>query len=166
MNIRFIIGTLIVLLGISILFDLNLFRIIFPLILIWIGVQVITGKDTSNSTEQIEVQEHRMKRVLVFSSINQKVNSDNFQGGEIIAVFGGGEVDFSQVKTKEKNIKLELVAVCGGLEIIIPDNWIVISEGVGILGGFDNKANGSQAKKTVEVTIKGVAVLGGVQVRN
>ncbi|HRN70895.1 MAG TPA: hypothetical protein PLS49_06985 [Candidatus Woesebacteria bacterium] len=166
MNIRFIIGTLIVLLGISILFDLNLFRLLLPLILIWVGVQVIMGKDNGNPNEQIEVQEHHIKRIVVFSSINQKVVGDNFQGGEVITVFGGGEVDFSQVKTKEKEIKIDLVAICGGLEITVPDHWIINSEGVGVLGGFDNKANGSQVKKTVEVTIKGVAILGGVQIRN
>ncbi len=166
MNIRFILGALIVLLGISILFDLNLFRLLLPLILIWIGVQVIMGKDNGTKSEQLEVQENYIKRVLVFSSINQKITSENFKGGEIITVFGEGEVDFTHIKTKEKNLRIELVAVGGGLEITIPENWSVVSEGIGILGGFDNKANATQTKKTVEVLIKGVAVLGGVVVRN
>ncbi len=166
MNIRFIIGALIVLLGISILFDLNLFRLLLPIILIWIGVQVIMGKDTGTPETQLEVQEHKITRVLVFSSINQKIMSDNFQGGEIVAVFGSGDIDLSHVKTKEKNLRIELVAIGGAIEITIPENWSITSEGIGILGGFDNKATANQTKKTVEVLIKGVSVLGGVVIKH
>ncbi len=167
MNTRLIIGALIVIIGISILLDLNLFEFLIPLLIIWIGVQIIMGKDgTSNSSKLTEAQEDSIKRVLVFSGLNQAVQSDNFKGGEIVAVFGSVELDLSQVKTKEKNLKLELVSVFGSVEIKVPENWTVNSEGVGILGSFDNKANGGQTKKTVTADIKGISVLGSVEVRN
>ena len=166
-NTRLIIGAFIILIGISILFDLNLFKIIFPLLLIWIGVQVILGKDGGgNAYVRSDVQEDSIKRVLIFSGINQKISSSNFKGGEIVTVFGGGDIDLSEAKTKEKNIKLELVAVLGGLRIQVPQNWAIQSEGIGILGGFENRTNGKDIKKTVEVSIKGVAVLGGVEISN
>lgn len=165
MNARFVVGILIIILGISILFDLNLFKLILPLFLIWIGIQIISGKDMSHH-EMKEASEDKIKRVLMFSGINQKIMTENFQGGEIVTVLGGGQIDLSEVKTKEKQITLELVAIMGGLEITIPKNWKVISEGVGILGGFDNQVKASEGKKTTDIYIKGVAVLGGVVIKN
>lgn len=167
MNTRFIIGLIIILIGVSILFDFNLFRFIIPALLIWIGVQIITGKDGNESQkEQVEAHEDKMKRVLVFSEMNQVILSDNFRGGEIVTVFGNADIDLSQVKSKEKNLKLELTAVFGSIDIRVPEQWIVKSEGVGILGNFENKANGGNTKKSVEVELKGVAVLGEVKVKN
>ena len=166
MNTRLILGAFIVIIGISILLDLNLFRFIIPIILIWIGIQIIIGKNSA-STEQIQTnaQEDKIKRMLVFSTMNQVINSDNFQGGEIVTVFGSGEVDLTKVKTKEKNIKLELTAIFGAIQLRLPEQWAVRSKGIGILGTFDNNTNG-QTKKTLEVDMKGVAVLGEVKITN
>lgn len=166
MNTRLIIGAFIVLIGISILFDLNLFRFIIPFILIWIGVQIITGKDGNSEYSQTEVQEDRLKRVLIFSSMNQLVESDTFQGGEIITIFGKAEADLTTVKTKEKHIAIDLTAVFGSIDLRVPENWNIHSEGVGVLGSFNNNSNGGQVKKTVDVKIKGVAILGEVKVSN
>lgn len=167
MNTRLIIGALIVLIGISILLDLNLFHFLLPLLLIWIGIQIILGKDgVDNSYKKTETQEDSVRRVLIFSGINQTIISDNFKGGEVITVFGTGEIDLTKVKTKEDDIRIELVTVIGKIHILVPTNWAVSSEGVGVLGTFDNKANGSKSKKSVHVTVKGVSVLGNVVISN
>lgn len=162
---RFIIGAIIILIGINILFDINMFRLLFPVLLIWIGARIIWGKDSTSFTTESEAREDRIKRVLIFSGVKQKIQSDDFEGGEIVTIFGGAEIDLSGVKTKKKRIQLDLVAILGGMKITLPPNWSVRSEGVGILGGFNNQA-GKDTKKTVEVDLKGVAILGGVDVVN
>ena len=40
-----------------------------------------------------------------------------------VVIFGGGDLDLSQVKTSEASIDLELVAVFGGARLIVPKNW-------------------------------------------
>ena len=162
---RLIIGSIIILIGINILFDIDIFRILFPLLLIWLGARIIWGKDNSSFTTQSESREDKLKRILIFSGVQQKVQSDNFEGGEIVTIFGGAEIDLSNAKTKQKQIQLDLVAILGGIKITLPPTWSVCSEGVGILGGFNNQA-GKDSKKTVEVNLKGVAILGGVDIVN
>jgi len=83
----------------------------------------------------------------------------------LVVVFGGGELDLSQVKTKQKQVTIEVVAIFGGLKIIIPPSWQVKSEGVGILGGFNNQAQLKGSKKTTAI-IEGVAIFGGVDISN
>jgi predicted membrane protein len=163
---RIIIGVLIILIGLNFLFNLNLVRIIIAGFIIWLGLRVIMGSERRfDYSEQTEAEEDKVDRVLVFSGINKKFISSNFQGTNIVAVFGGGEIDLSDVKTKEKEVILEFTAVFGGLKVILPKSWAVKSEGVGIIGGFDNKTKLS-GKKTVDVKLKGAAILGGVEIVN
>jgi hypothetical protein len=56
------------------------------------------------------------------------------------------------------------VAVFGGLKVRIPKNWKVKSEAVGIIGGFDNRTRNEKAD--IVVHVKGVAMMGGVEITN
>lgn len=163
---RILLGLVIILLGISMLFGVNLLRYVFPLLLIWIGFYIISGKQglpTFSSQEKSE--EDQLNRVLIFSRINQRVLSDNFKKAEVVAIFGGGEIDLSQVKTKQEQVNLELVTVFGNLEIILPPEWQTQADGVGILGNFSSQAAAEKPIKT-KAKIEGVAVFGRVLIKN
>jgi hypothetical protein len=164
-NSRIFLGAIIIIFGVSILFNIDIIRILFPLLLIWLGIRIIGGKTSSPFLTKSESHEGKIKHVAIFSEMNQKVQHDNLEEGEIIAILGGGNIDLSAVKTKNKRVKLDLVAILGGIKVTLPPNWSVRSEGVGILGGFNNNA-GTDVKKTVEVEVKGVAILGGVYIVN
>jgi predicted membrane protein len=165
MMFRFLFGAFIILLGLGFLFDVNLLRFLIPLFLIIIGIRIITGNNRNwDMSKRSESKDDSFKRVAIFSPINERVSSDNFQRAEAVAVFGGGEIDLSQAKTKAKQVNLELVAVFGGLKVIVPKNWKVSSEGIGIIGGFSNNTKGDGA--VVNVKLEGVAIFGGVEVVN
>lgn len=163
MTARYIVGAFIILIGLGFLFNFDVFRFIFPVIIILIGIAILTGRHRSWDYSHVNsISEDNLKRVLVFSGINAKVESTNFSKGELVAVFGGGDLDLSAVKTKAKEVELDLVAVFGGLRVRIPAEWKVTSEGVGILGGFSVETGKSSGN--VLVHLKGAAILGGVEV--
>jgi hypothetical protein len=167
MNGRLIVGFIIILVGIGLLLDLNIIQIIIPLFIIIIGIRIVMGRNDKWGWEeggQTVVNEDNLKRVLVFSGTNQKIKSDDFKRAEIVTVFGGADIDLSEVKVKTENITLDFVAVFGGIKVKVPPNWDITSQGVGILGGFDNKTTPSSEK--VKVTLKGTAILGGVEIGN
>jgi predicted membrane protein len=164
MNSRIIFGTIVILVGVGFLFDFNILRFLIPVFLIFIGLQILTGRSQPWNPSETTSREDVLERVAVFSGIKQRVTSENFKKAEIVAVFGSGEIDFSETKSKSKTIELDLVAVFGGVKVRIPQNWYVSSEGVGILGGFsDNTAAGG---KDVKCLVKGVALFGGVEIVN
>jgi predicted membrane protein len=166
MNIRILIGLIIIFLGLSILFnfDFPIFKILLALLFIFIGWKVVTNKtaDMPMVGQSSTAREDLLKRVMIFSGINTKIQSDNFSGGEVVAIFGGGDIDLSEVKVKGDSLELNLVAIFGGLKITVPDDWNVKTEGVGVLGGFENKAD--TKKSSVTAVIKGVAIFGGVEI--
>ena len=51
------------------------------------------------------------------------------------------------------------------MKLIVPPSWQVQSEGVGILGAFNNQAQLKGVKKTTAL-VEGVAIFGGVDISN
>jgi len=161
-------GIILVLIGISILFSFPFFNIIFALILVWIGINTLTGKrrwGNFGNENEVTSSEKYLSRVFIFSGMRAKLTSKDFEGMDLTAIFSAAEVDASVVSTKSKELDIELVAIFGGVKVKFPKNWSVKSEGVGILGGFDNNTK-APAKPTVTVHLKGTAILGGVEVLN
>jgi predicted membrane protein len=163
---RLILGIVIILIGLSFLFDINILRYLIPLVIIYFGLRILMGKGSETGFDtKTQTQEDKIERVLVFSGLNSKYTSSNFKGGSIVAIFAGGELDLSEVTTQEKEIKMDLVAIFGGVKVRVPRNWQINSEGVGILGGFNNNT-GREGEAVTTLKVEGVAIFGGVEVVN
>lgn len=81
------------------------------------------------------------------------------------AVFGSVELDLTRATFEQVECEIVAVAVMGGVEITVPDGLAVQVEGVGIFGGFDQKAEGPGEPGAPMLRIKGVAFFGGVEVK-
>lgn len=80
MMFRIIFGAFIILLGLGFLFDINFLRFLIPIALILIGIRIISGNNRSwDPSKKSESSENNFSRVAIFSPLNEKVNSDNFQ---------------------------------------------------------------------------------------
>ena len=108
-----------------------------------------------------------LESVNVFAGSHQNIYSKNFKGGEVIAVFGGCDLNLTQTDF-EGSIVIEVVAVFGGVKIIVPPAWEVKSELTAVFGGVDDKRalgpSNDHLKKIL--IINGLALFGGVEIRN
>jgi hypothetical protein len=81
------------------------------------------------------------------------------------AMFGGVELDLREVTFAQAESEIVAVAVMGGVEITVPEGLTVQVDGVGIFGGFDQKAQGPGQPGAPVLRIKGAAFFGGVEVK-
>ena len=81
------------------------------------------------------------------------------------AMFGGVELDLREVTFSQAECEIVAVAVMGGVEITVPDGLTVHVDGVGIFGGFDQKAEGPGQPGAPVLRVKGAAFFGGVEVK-
>jgi predicted membrane protein len=152
-----------------------------PIILITLGVAFLArnmgigGEDgvISNSgaggSDSEPINLPRIHPVAVFGGVKRRVEAQEFEGGEIEAVFGGVELDFRRSKMKGESASVEVNAVFGGVQMRVPENWAVEFRGVAVFGGFEDQTitpRPTEGGPVQKLIITGNAVFGGVSVEN
>ncbi len=110
-----------------------------------------------------------LDEVAVFSGGKRVLNSENFRGGQIVAIFGGVQLDLRKANMAEDSAILEIHSIFGGAEIQIPEHWSAQVRGVGIFGGFGDTTRQpdlSQTPGAKRLIVQGAAIFGGVDVKN
>ena len=149
------------------------FDLIWPLIIIAFGLSMLVRafdrKRSLGQTAAAASSEPILNIVAIFSGSRRAIDSKDFRGGDVVAVFGGVRLDLHNAGMAVDQAYLEINAVFGGVEIRVPENWSVTMKGTGVFGGFDDKTVHPKADpnvKTPELVITGSAVFGGTSVTN
>jgi predicted membrane protein len=149
----------------------HMYNMFWPSIFIIIGIIFIFSKRRgwNPGTSSASTGDDYIDIVNVFSGGERQIVSDNFRGGKLTAIFGGGEIDFTKAKLAAGTSVLEIACVFGGTTIIVPDDWFVKIEVTPVLGGFGDTRKLSPGR-TVDPTrmliIKGAVVFGGGEVKS
>jgi len=168
-----------IILGIGVLFLLSNLDIIpfgffefWPVVLILLGILILKNafwgfKKTPGSQDFINLS-------FVLGGGDFKFSTKNLKGGKITSILGGGAIDLREADIQEDNVVIDTFSLMGGIEIRVPTTWEVNMQATPLLGGMDNKTSyhaandkdtrpGSSPKK---LTIKGIAIMGGLEIKN
>lgn len=103
----------------------------------------------------------------IFSGVNRKVMSKNFQGGKITAAFGGADIDLTQVDFNGV-ITIQIDIIFGGVKMIVPPHWDIRTEVTNIAAGLEDKRffreNGVDPSKVI--VLKGTILFGGLEIKS
>lgn len=83
----------------------------------------------------------------------------------VVAMLGGVELDFSQAEMPPGTTEVTVFTIMGGIEITVPPGLNVDVSGVPLMGGFDDKSAGTVDPDAPTLRVRGVAVMGGVEVK-
>ena len=103
--------------------------------------------------------------VAVLSGVSRGSNSASFRGGELTAFMGACEIDLRQASIDGEAV-VDVFAMWGGVEISVPDNWRVIGQVTPLLGGFDDKTRPPQTATAHTLVVRGVVIMGGIEIKN
>lgn len=78
-----------------------------------------------------------------------------------VTIMGGGEIDLRTARFTDREVTIRVVAVMGGVNIIVAEDAEVQVEGIGIMGGFDSRAAGPGKQGAPRITVTGFAFWGG-----
>jgi len=90
--------------------------------------------------------------------------SEDFTGGSYTAMFGALTINLRSV-TLVGDVIINVTAMFGGIELILPDNAQIVSNIVPILGGVDCKYASSRDPLAPKVIINGNVSLGGIEIK-
>lgn len=136
--------------------------VVLPLVIIVVGLGVIFGRIQGADSDVGDT----VRSFNIFSGSNMASHSDNFRGGSVSAVFGGGELDLRDARPAPE-ARLDVFTAFGGFEIKVPEGWQVDIRGLPIFGGFDNVT----AKEQLEIDAPRLAVsatvlFGGLEIKH
>ncbi len=123
---------------------------------------------TANPSGEFTSESDRLDDVAIFGGGHKFIVSDNFQGGNVTAIFGGSEIDLTRCKLAPGQNVLEVTAIFGGTTLIVPKEWNVVINVTPLFGGFSHKGmRGPNVVINPESTlvIKGVVIMGGGEIK-
>src|SRR5262245_54042965 len=111
----------------------------------------------------------------VWSSVRRATAASRFRGGDITAIMGGGQLDLrlATIPTGEEAV-LDIVAVMGGVEIIVPSTWEVSTPILPFMGGVEDKRfpplptdpNAVRKDGGGRLVLRGLVMMGGVHIKS
>ncbi|MGM0653292.1 MAG: LiaF domain-containing protein [Bacillota bacterium] len=147
-----------------------IFNVIWPVILIMVGVSLIRGRAFSG----------RGGGRFAFMGGTNVGGAETWklENGSYFAFMGGIEMDLTNAELEQGETVLDLTAIMGGIEVKIPKDLPVIYEGSVVLGGvtFNNQEDGGivggrkiehniseRAEKVVRIQAR--AIMGGIEIK-
>jgi len=140
-------------------------RVFWPIIIILIGLSVIFNSITFNKKIKVINKEGNLKFYGIFSGIEEKVKSNDFKGAEIYAIFGGVELDLSNIKIKDKSAVINVYSIFGGTELRLPTDYNIIFESIAFLGGNDNRNENKLKEENKTIYLNCISVFGGTDIK-
>lgn len=163
---QIIIGIIFIAIGISSFTNFDIFHYLIPALFIFFGIRILLGRSWGRGRYSAsQLTQDDINEVAIFSGSAKRVQSSAFTGGKAASIFSGMDLDLTHAKIKGKRADLELNAVFGGLKVIVPKDWHVVTEGAGVLGGFTNHTSGG-TESSPKLYVRGGAIFGGVEIVN
>jgi predicted membrane protein len=144
--------------------------VVVSIFLIAFGAYIILNqkKKAEVVNELGQITKDVIDDVAIFGGGTKIVNSDNFRGGNVTAVFGGSEIILKGCKLAEGTNSIDILAIFGGTTIVVPNDWNVVMNVTSIFGGFSNKSvkdPSAFVDLSKTLIIKGLVVFGGGELK-
>lgn len=143
-----------------------LWEILFPAIVILIGLSLIFGhKVDFNVKEKTKClnSDDTESIFAAFGEQNVSKSGEKFEKANLNAIFGAVKLDLRDAKL-EKETVIGAWAIFGGIEILVPEDCIVKVKATPVFGGVSNeRKNNEDAKKTIY--IEAYAIFGGLDIK-
>jgi hypothetical protein len=139
----------------------------WPVLLILIGAMIVVrawrgtgGLDPAVTTgPRIEVS-------AFMAGSQRKIVSREFSTADVNAVLAGTTLDFRPSKLANARGVVDVFAMWGGIDLIIPPEWRVVSEVTPILGVFQDETVVPADPDAPTLVVRGTIMMGGIEVRN
>jgi len=168
-------GFLLILVGLFLVFsreyDLHFgfWDVFWPTLLLLAGMGLLTASVAIFRKRNIDISknlENSLDEVSVFGGNSRSFRFTSFMGGSIVAVMGGSKIDLTGSRLADGINQLSIVAVFGGCELIVPEEWDIKAEVFSLPGNFIDNRHKVQPETGKKLIIRGIAIFGGGKIKS
>jgi hypothetical protein len=117
------------------------------------------AKERIEAVDAPDADEIRL--AAIFEPMSFRSTATRFRGGTVDCWYGGGVIDLREAILDPGGARLDVRAVFGGAQIVVPATWRVDSKVVGIGGVGDGRPPVEDEAEAPHLTIEGLAIFGG-----
>ncbi len=144
-----------------------LWKLLIPAIIIIVGLKFLYtglfGNKAGKLMNKLKASGTKPRTgCAVFSGCDMHYDGEVFEGAALCAVFGGVECDLRRAVI-DKDCALQITAIFGGVDVLVPDHVHVKVNSTCLFGGVSNKAATNPEGPTLY--INGVCLFGGAEVK-
>jgi len=135
---------------------------LWPLFVIAFGLSLVLSHFRRSPRE---APADHVSNFSVFGGTEKRSTSQSFTGADLTALFGGTELDLREADVADPPAHVNVIAMFGGVEIIVPRDWNVRMEVLPIFGGAsDERPRREGEHADVDLVVSGFVAFGGVSV--
>ena len=142
---------------------------LIPLAIALLGAKLIWEAVTrrrDRDAQAISDADSVIHAFAMMAGVKRQSVSPQFRGGDANAIMGGVELDLRNAQIRAgDDVIIDAFAMWGAVEIKVPSHWRVVGNVLPIMGAFeDNTHPSGDAGPTL--TVRGTAIMGGIEVKN
>ena len=148
-------------------------KAILAVFLIMIGLGIIIKSTMHNKNDkEVEKRLEELKdgkvmdsQVAIFSGSERTYNDEEFGGSNLVAVFGGVDLDLTRAEFT-KDTAIRAFSLFGGIDIRVPENVQVKIKSGFIFGGVSDDRKGDVGKGKYTIYLDAAGGFGGVEIKD
>ncbi|MBR3319142.1 hypothetical protein IKG06_01385 [Candidatus Saccharibacteria bacterium] len=148
-------------------------KVILAVVLITVGLSIIVkamfhGKNDKEVEEKVKNLgdgKNMDSQTAIFSGSDRVYKDEVFSGSNLMAVFGGVDLDLRDAKF-EKDTVIKAFALFGGIDIIVPNDVKVKLRSGFVFGGFSDDRKNVTEKGKYTIYVEASGGFGGVSIKD
>ena len=148
-------------------------KVILAVVLVAIGIGIIyksvfrghNDKEVEKKIRDLGDGKTMDSQTAIFSGSDRVYNGEAFSGTNLVAVFGGVDLDLKNAKF-EKDTVIKAFCLFGGIDIKVPEDVQVKIKSGFIFGGASDERKGDTSKAKHTIYLDAAGGFGGVNINN
>ena len=122
-------------------------------------------KEIEAKIEKIKDDKKMDSQIAIFSGSDKNYNKEVFPGSNLVAVFGGIDLDLREAVIKQ-DVVIKAFCLFGGIDIRVPDNVQIKIKSGFIFGGIADSRKAKIEKSKYTIYIDAAGGFGGVDIKD
>ena len=138
----------------------------WPVALVVMGLSIVWRTIRRGSAPERRVDASDFIKIAAIVGGQTRVSGTaDLAGGELTAFMGGIDLDLRKATIRREAV-VDLFVFWGGVELKVPEGWVVDSRLVTFIGGYEDKTRPVADPGAPRLVLRGMTTMGGVDVKN
>jgi predicted membrane protein len=128
------------------------------------GKSLFTLGNKKNISSTAVNNEGMVQKNVLFGGSESIFLDPVFNGGNISATFGGVVLDLRKTTLPEGETYLDISAIFGGVQLYVPEGWLIDNRLQAILGGTEDSRRFHEPDHSGKLILQGTLIFGGCEI--